>query len=41
MRSKRERRAGARFIFYTTDFLGSYLECTGFAAARIAVRELS
>ena len=41
MRSNRERRAGERLIFYTTDFFASYLEWTGLAAAKIAVLELS
>lgn len=28
-------------MFYTTDFFESYFECTGFAAANIAVREFN
>jgi hypothetical protein len=41
MRSKRESKAGGKFIFYTTDFFASYFECTGLAAARIAVLEFN
>jgi hypothetical protein len=37
-RSKRERRDGGRLRFSTTDRRGLYLDCTGFAAARIEVR---
>lgn len=33
MRSKREMREGGKLMFSTTDFLGSYLESTGLAAA--------
>jgi hypothetical protein len=38
MRSNLDSREGGKLIFSTTDFLGLYLECTGFAPARIAVR---
>ena len=41
MRSKRESRAGGRLMLSTTDFLASYLEWTGLAAARMAVLEFS
>jgi hypothetical protein len=40
-RSNRESNAGGRFIFYTTDFLVSYFECKGLAAANIAVLEFN
>jgi len=41
MRSNLESKAGGRLMFSTTDFLGLYLECTGFAAEIIAVRQFS
>lgn len=41
IKSKRDNKDGGRLMFYMTDLRLSYLESTGFAAARIAVRELS
>ena len=41
MRSNLESNAGGRLIFSTTDLVESNLECSGLAAARIALRELS
>ena len=40
-RSNLDKRAGGRLIFSTIDFLASYLEFIGFAAAKIAVFALS
>lgn len=41
MRSKRERRAGDRLMFSTIDFLISYFEFMGLAAAIMAEREFN
>jgi hypothetical protein len=41
MRSNLDSRLGGRLMFSITDFLMSYLESTGLAAARMAVREFS
>ena len=41
IKSKRVNNAGAKFMFYTTDFLGLYRLFNGLAAHNIAARELS
>lgn len=41
MRSKREMREGFKFMFAITDFLGSYFDSIGLAAARIDVLAFS
>lgn len=41
IRSKRDNKAGDKLIFSTTDFFLSYLELTGFAAAKIEVLEFN
>jgi hypothetical protein len=40
-RSNRDNSEGGRLRFSTTDRRGLYLDCTGFAAARMEVRALS
>jgi hypothetical protein len=41
IRSNLERREGERLIFSIIDFVRSYLECIGLAAAKIAVLEFN